>query len=80
MLGIFLMVWSRGGPRMFGAGFLAVGAAVVAGLALAVQRGVLMAGVNVIMDVIAPGLVYFLAVAIGAVLAVVPFILVAVRL
>ena len=79
VLGIFLLVWSRGAPREYGAGFLAVGMTVIVGAVAAVQSGAFLPGVSIIMDVVVPGLIYFLAIAIGAVLAVVPFLVVAIR-
>ncbi len=79
VLGIFLLIWSRGKPRRYGAGFLAVGIIVTVGALAAVWSGAFLPGVSIIMDVLLPGVIYFLAIAIGAVLAVVPFLVAAIR-
>jgi hypothetical protein len=79
VLGIFLLVWSRGKPRIYGTGFLLVGIIVIAGAVAAVWSGAFLPGVSIVMDVLLPGVIYFLAIAIGAVLAVVPFLVAAIR-
>jgi hypothetical protein len=78
-LGAFLLIWSRGAPRVYGAGYLVVGIIVIAGALAAVWSGAFLPGVSIVMDVVVPGVIYFLAIAIGAVLAVVPFLVAAVR-
>jgi len=79
VLGIFLLVWSRGAPRVYGAGYLVVGIIVIAGTAAAVWSGAFLPGVSIIDDVVVPALTYFLAMIIGAVLAVVMFLVAAIR-
>jgi len=79
VLGIFLLVWSRGAPRVYGAGYLVVGIIVIAGAAAAVWTGAFLPGVSIIDDVVVPGVTYFLAIAVGAVLAVVMFLIAAIR-
>ncbi len=79
VLGVFLVVLSRGKPRTFGAGFLGCGITVILALLAVIMSGAFMGGVNLIMDVFVPGLIYVAALAIGAVLAIVPFLLVAIR-
>jgi hypothetical protein len=79
VLGVFLLLWSRGAPRVYGAGFLVVGVIVLAGLFAVIWTGDFLPSVNIILDVVVPGVLYFLAIAIGAVLAIVPFLVAAIR-
>ncbi|MBM4249481.1 MAG: hypothetical protein FJ149_08645 [Euryarchaeota archaeon] len=79
VLGGFLLVFSRGKPRLYGGTFIVAGAAVLVVLLVALLRGVLLPGVNVIFDVLIPGLIYTAAFGIGAILALLPFLVVAVR-
>lgn len=79
MLGVFLIVFSRGKPRVYGSGFLACGLVVVLALVAAVMSGSILGGTSPVMDVIVPGLIYALAFAVGAVLAIIPFLFAAIR-
>ena len=74
-----MLVWARGKPRIFGTGFLVCGIIVCVALAFAIWTDALLPDTDIILDVIAPGVVYFLAILIGAVLAVVPFLVAAIR-
>ncbi len=78
-IGVFLLVWSRGRPRAYGAGFLIVGLLAATGSLEAVWTGALLPGASVLMDVVVPGLVYFLAIAVGAALAAALFLIAIVR-
>lgn len=79
VLGAFLLVWARGKPRIFGTGFLLVGVIVVVATLLVVSKGDPRSGINILMDALLPAVIYLLAVAIGAVLAILPFLVAAVR-
>lgn len=79
VLGAFLLVWARGKPRIFGTGFLLVGVIVVVATLLVVSNGDPQSGINILMDALLPAVIYLLAVAIGAVLAILPFLVAAVR-
>lgn len=78
-LGAFMLIWSRGAPRIYGSGFLVVGIVVLAATAGAILGGIFLDGVAGVMDVLIPAVIYLLAIAAGAVLAVVPFLVVALR-
>ncbi|MGQ9582803.1 MAG: hypothetical protein ACUVV6_04735 [Thermoplasmatota archaeon] len=78
-LGVFLLIWSGGRPRAYGAGFLVAGVVAAACTLEAVWSGVLLRGASVLMDVIVPGVVYFIAIAVGAALAAALFLLAVVR-
>ena len=79
VLGAFMMIWSRGKPRVYGTGFLVVGVIVLGATAVAILSGNIISGMGIIMDVLLPTVIYLLAIVIGAVLAVVPFLVVAIR-
>ncbi|MEM4728730.1 MAG: hypothetical protein QXH42_03075 [Thermoplasmata archaeon] len=79
VLGAFMLVWSRGSPRIYGAGFLCVGVVTIAALVLALRSGALAPDADAVADIILPGVVHFLGIAVGAVLAVLLFIIAAVR-
>ena len=78
-LGAFMLIWSRGKPRVYGTGFLVVGVIVLAATAVAILSGNIISGMGIIMDVLLPTVIYLLAIVIGAVLAIVPFLVVAIR-
>jgi hypothetical protein len=79
VLGAFLIVFSRGKPRIYGTGFLGCGLVVVLALVAAILNGSLLSGQNIVMDIIVPGLIYTIAFAVGAVLALLPFLFAAIR-
>jgi len=79
VLGVFLIVFSRGKPRIYGTGFLACGLVVVLALVAAVMSGSILGGTSPVMDDIVPGLIYTMAFAVGAVLAIIPFLFAAIR-
>ena len=72
-------MFSRGKPRIYGTGFLACGLVVVLALVAAVMSGSILGGTSPVMDVIVPGLIYTMAFAVGAVLAIIPFLFAAIR-
>jgi hypothetical protein len=79
VLGAFLIVFSRGKPRVYGSGFTACGLVVVLALVAAILNGSLLSGQNIVMDILVPGLIYTIAFAVGAVLALLPFLFAAIR-
>ena len=79
VLGAFLMIWARGRPRVYGTGILAVGIVVLAALVGMVTSGAFLQDVDIVSDVLVPGIVHLLAIALGAVLAIVPFLVAAIR-
>jgi hypothetical protein len=79
VLGVFLIVFSRGKPRIYGTGFLACGIVVLLSLVAAVMSGAILSGTSPVMDVIVPGLIYAMAFGVGAVLAILPFLFAAIR-
>ena len=79
VLGAFMMIWSRGKPRVYGTGFLVVGGIVLAATVLMILSGKIISGMSIIIDVLLPTVVYLVAIIIGAVLAIVPFLVVAIR-
>ncbi len=78
-LGGFMLIWSRGKPRVYGTGFLMIGVVVLAATALTILSGTVISGMSIIIDVLLPTVVYLVAIIIGAVLAIVPFLVVAIR-
>ena len=79
VLGAFLLIWSNGKPRIYGVGILCIGIIVLVATAFAILSGNFLHGINIIWDVLVPTVIYLLAIAAGAVLAIVSFIFVAIR-
>lgn len=79
VLGGFLLVWSNGKPRIWGTGIMSVGIVVIVATAYSVLSGAFLHGVNIVWDVLVPAVIYLLAIAAGAVLAILPFLVAAIR-
>ena len=78
-LGAFMLIWSRGKPRVYGTGFLVIGLTVLGAAMVSILNGNIISGMSIIMDVLLPTIIYLLAIGIGAVLAIVPFLVAAIR-
>jgi len=79
VLGVFLAVWSNGRPRIWGVGIGAVGMIALAATIYSVVSGAFLHGVDIIWDVLVPAVIFLLAVVVGAVLAIIPFLMAAIR-
>lgn len=79
VLGAFLLIWSNGKPRIWGTGIAAVGIVVLAATVFVVLSGAFLKGVDIIWDVLAPAIIYLLAIVVGAVIAIIPFLVAAMR-